>query len=261
MPRPQKKYHYLYRTTNIVNKKFYVGIHSTDDLDDGYIGSGTYLWYSIRKYGRDNFVTEKIKFFDDRRSLVEAEEEFVNTNLINDSLCMNLQSGGCRARDVDDTTKARMSESAKNKVFTDKHRANISIGLKKSHRKNPMSDSTKAKIGQAHKGMTHTEETKKILSVASMGNTSHKGHVHTEETKKKLSNITKEMWSNGLLEGSGKYVRTEECRQKNSEAHKGNVPPNKGKTGLHSHSDEARAKISDASRAMWEARRKSHEVK
>ena len=33
MPRPQKKYHYLYKTTNTINKKFYVGIHSTNNLD------------------------------------------------------------------------------------------------------------------------------------------------------------------------------------------------------------------------------------
>jgi len=43
MPRKQKKYHYIYKTTNILNYKFYIGMHSTDDLDDGYVGSGKRL--------------------------------------------------------------------------------------------------------------------------------------------------------------------------------------------------------------------------
>jgi predicted GIY-YIG superfamily endonuclease len=35
-----KKYHFVYITRH-KNGKYYVGRHSTDDLNDGYIGSGT----------------------------------------------------------------------------------------------------------------------------------------------------------------------------------------------------------------------------
>lgn len=35
-----RKYHYIYKITRNQDGKFYVGMHSTDDLDDGYFGSG-----------------------------------------------------------------------------------------------------------------------------------------------------------------------------------------------------------------------------
>lgn len=94
MPRKSKKYHFVYKTTNTVNGKYYVGMHSTDYLEDGYIGSGKKLWNSIRKYGRDKFVIERIEFFETRELLVEREKALVNEDLLKDPMCMNLMKGG-----------------------------------------------------------------------------------------------------------------------------------------------------------------------
>ena len=52
------KYHFLYKTTNLINGKYYYGMHSTYKLNDGYLGSGKILRYSIRKYGKENFSIE-----------------------------------------------------------------------------------------------------------------------------------------------------------------------------------------------------------
>ena len=94
MGRRQKKYHFIYKTTNIVNEKYYIGMHSTDDLNDGYIGSGKKLWYSIKKYGKENFKIEYLEFFKNRKLLIEAEKKIVNNELIKDPLCLNLKLGG-----------------------------------------------------------------------------------------------------------------------------------------------------------------------
>ena len=90
----RKKYHYIYKTTCIVTNRFYIGMHSTDNLEDGYQGSGKRLWYSVNKHGRDNHVTEILEFLPDRNSLKAREEEIVNEELIGEELCMNLALGG-----------------------------------------------------------------------------------------------------------------------------------------------------------------------
>ena len=69
-------------------------MHSTSNLEDGYIGSGKRLWYSIKKYGRENFKMEILEFLPDRSSLKLREKEVVNSDLLKEELCMNLKEGG-----------------------------------------------------------------------------------------------------------------------------------------------------------------------
>lgn len=94
MPRPQKRYHYIYKTTCQITGKFYVGMHSTDDLDDGYLGSGKVLRYSITKHGRENHKKEIIEMCPSREALKLREREIVNEQLLADPLNINLKYGG-----------------------------------------------------------------------------------------------------------------------------------------------------------------------
>ena len=47
----KRKYNYFYRTSNKIDNKFYYGIHKTDDLKDGYLGSGKRLNRAIINMG------------------------------------------------------------------------------------------------------------------------------------------------------------------------------------------------------------------
>jgi hypothetical protein len=89
-----KKYHFIYKTTNLLNGKYYIGMHSTSNLKDGYLGSGKKLRYSIRKYGKENFKLEILEFLESRDELVKRERELVNEDILKDSMCMNLKIGG-----------------------------------------------------------------------------------------------------------------------------------------------------------------------
>ncbi len=95
MSKNKIKYHFLYKTTNLINSKYYYGMHSTYKLDDGYLGSGKMLRYSIRKYGKENFNIEIIEFFPSREDLVNAEMNLITEEMVVDNkLCMNLKKGG-----------------------------------------------------------------------------------------------------------------------------------------------------------------------
>jgi len=69
-------------------------MHSTSNLEDGYLGSGKILWYSIQKHGRDKHSIDILEYLPDRSSLKLREKEIVNSNLIKEKLCMNLKEGG-----------------------------------------------------------------------------------------------------------------------------------------------------------------------
>ena len=69
-------------------------MHSTNNLNDEYIGSGKRLWYSINKYGKENFKCEILEMLPDRSSLKEREKQLVNEDLLKDKMCLNLAVGG-----------------------------------------------------------------------------------------------------------------------------------------------------------------------
>lgn len=89
----KRKYHYIYKITRF-DGKYYIGMHSTSDLEDGYFGSGKLITRSIKKYGVDKHSKEILEFVSDRISLKEREKELITEEIVNDPLCMNLQLGG-----------------------------------------------------------------------------------------------------------------------------------------------------------------------
>ena len=89
-----KKYNYFYKITNTLNNHFYYGIHSTDNLEDGYMGSGSRLQNAYKKYGNENFKKEILRFFNSRDEAAVYESELVTESLVKDDSCYNLILGG-----------------------------------------------------------------------------------------------------------------------------------------------------------------------
>jgi len=94
MPRKPKSFFYIYKTTCKVTGRYYIGMHATSNLEDGYIGSGRRLKYSIQKHGLENHTKEILEFLPNQQELVNREIQLVNEDLLKDPKCMNLMKGG-----------------------------------------------------------------------------------------------------------------------------------------------------------------------
>jgi len=87
-------YYYLYKITNLINNKIYIGIHSTENLDDGYFGSGRALKQAISKHGKNNFTKEILEYFNSYEELSNREKELVNEDFVKSQKTYNLNCGG-----------------------------------------------------------------------------------------------------------------------------------------------------------------------
>jgi len=113
----RRKHHVIYKTTCLVTGKWYIGLHSTDDLNDGYLGSGAQLWKSIKKHGKNNHRVEILEHCPDRATLIKREAEIVNEDLLAQEACMNLMLGGNANREerkhTKEETRALISQRSK----------------------------------------------------------------------------------------------------------------------------------------------------
>ena len=120
----------VYKTTNTINNKYYIGVHRTNNINDGYMGCGHYrgrklrtqlntrLYRAFRKYGDNAFVTEVLYKFDNEADAFKKEKELID---ITDKNCYNDKPGGIggfhpdtnKGRILSESERKKLSESAK----------------------------------------------------------------------------------------------------------------------------------------------------
>ena len=81
----------IYKTTNIINGKYYIGKHQTKDLQDGYMGSGKLLKAAISKYGKENFHKEILHVVQTEKEMDLLEKILVVPDI---EISYNLCNGG-----------------------------------------------------------------------------------------------------------------------------------------------------------------------
>lgn len=103
----------LYKTTNLINGKTYIGIHKTNNLDDGYLGSGFALTEALEKYGKDNFKREILEFCDSYDELIELEKVYVDIDWVKNKSNYNLKTGGQSVGILSDESKNNIRNTKK----------------------------------------------------------------------------------------------------------------------------------------------------
>jgi hypothetical protein len=179
MPRPQKKYHYIYKTTCKITGKFYVGMHSTNNLEDGYLGSGKILGYSRNKYGDENHIREILEMLPSREALKAREKEIVNEELLADPLNINLKYGGDGGFTSDTANKNWANQQYRKKII-DSLKITSSKNWENDDYRNKVTKSLKITLSSTEQrtrlknignwiGKKHTDETRAIMRMSHLG--------------------------------------------------------------------------------------------
>lgn len=120
-PKPFKgkdgKYHFIYRTHNLVNGKEYTGKHSTENLNDGYYGSGLGLSHAIAKYGIENFAVEFLSFHNTSIEAFKKEHKLITEEYVKRDDTYNQKEGGHGGWDHIDTSKSLVVKDKTEKCF------------------------------------------------------------------------------------------------------------------------------------------------
>jgi hypothetical protein len=74
-------FHFLYLTHHKNTYKFYLGKHTTNNLEDGYIGSGSHFRRALNKHGKDSFIHLRLLFLDRYLYLASSHSKFSQSKL------------------------------------------------------------------------------------------------------------------------------------------------------------------------------------
>ena len=173
---------YIYKTTNLINGKIYVGQHKTDTFDKYYKGSGQLLTRAFKKYGKSNFACEVLATAETKEELNILETYWIaELNTMDTLVGYNLTEGGEGTVGYvhTDEAKLKMSTAKKGKSLSPEHCK--AIGRASLGR--TLSEEAKAKLRAANLGRKVSEETKQKLRDAHKRNPRN----FDEEYRRKLS--------------------------------------------------------------------------
>lgn len=163
----------VYKITNLVNGKIYIGVHKTDDLNDDYMGSGKYLKHAQEKYGIENFVREYLHVFDNAEDMFEMESELVNEEFVARDDTYNLRIGGHGGWDYINSSGLNLFEGHREQA-----RKNLMMARAEFVRKLKEDLEFRQKYCEKHSAILK----KRILESGALWT----GRTHSDDSKKKI---------------------------------------------------------------------------
>lgn len=188
----QKQKHFLiYKITNLINNKIYIGQHVTTNIDDSYMGSGDHIKNAIKKYGIENFKKEIIAECSSFEEMNELEKELVNHEFVQNPNTYNHSIGGSygwknclkyKSEEEIYTIRKNAGDAVinlmKDPEYKKQHAEKISEGLKEA-----------GFDPRTFLGKTHSKETKRKMSETHKRNKHQKGEKNSQFGKCWICNL------------------------------------------------------------------------
>ena len=165
--------HYtIYKITNKLNGKFYIGKHQTKDLNDGYMGSGKILKRAIEKHGMDNFQKEILFIFDNEQEMNDKEKELVTLHEMSYNLCPGGKGGFGYINGNGLTHCSSIADMTEYSKLGNTRKTEL-LKNDEEFRKKYSESISKSKLGEKNprgfKNKKHSSETKKQMSESAKG--------------------------------------------------------------------------------------------
>lgn len=184
--------HYVYETECLVNGKRYIGVHSTEDREDGYIGSGIYFGRAVKKHGRENFVSKILSEHPSRQEADDEEARLVDSDLVRSGKYYNLRTGGRSKWSHGEESRRKMSETRIELMKDPDYGGRKGLSAQWEKMKNPGKD-------HPHFGTKRSEETREKIRQKALGRVSGmKGKTMSEESRKKMSDAKRKAMEKGF---------------------------------------------------------------
>jgi len=204
----------IYKTTNLINGKFYVGKDEKNNPE--YLGSGINLNRAIKKYGKENFIKETIEVCSTREELIEREKYWIKETKAQE-LGYNIADGGWGGNTYTEETKQRVSQFFKGRYLSpetiEKRKKTIEERKKQNPDRYRQTEERKKAIGDFHRGKEISEEQRKKLSERMKNFTNYSPEFLEMQKGENRRGEKSPMWGTKA---------SEETRRKQSEAHKKN---------------------------------------
>ena len=185
-------------------------MHSTDNVDDGYLGSGIALLAAVKKYGKENFIREVLCFCKTAEEAFKNEAIFIKEygTLVPNGYNLNSTGGiSVPGMKLSNEHKKKLSEAHTGKKCSEETKKKLSEsnrGLVPWNKgKTKETDKRMIKLSESRKGQVPSDETRVKLSEAAMGHVAWNRGL-TKETNRIMMGISKAL----IGEKSYNYGRT-----------------------------------------------------
>jgi len=178
----EKLHNTVYKTTNIIDRTIYIGVHCTDIIDDSYVGSGKVIKNAIKKYGKQNFKKEILYDVDTAELAYFIEELLVDDEFIKRKDVYNIKVGGTGGQAF-----LLHTQESKNKMLGRIPWNKGKILRKHTKEENMKNSIANSGINNAFYNKSHKQESKDLIRKKLLGTVPvNKGKVLTEIEKRNI---------------------------------------------------------------------------